>query len=1403
MKKVIAFVILQIVCIYSWAQAPGYNWTKVHGSSGLDEGRAVVVGSDGSIYYAGIFAGTIDADPGAGVVNLTSNGSNDMFIVKFDAAGNLQWARSIGGTLEESASDINLDNSGNIIVTGTFESTVDFDPSGATSNLTGLGNVDAFVLKLDSDGIFIWAKAITGAGGPESAYHVVIDAADNIHVTGYFSSTVDFDPNAGTNFITSNGASDIYILKLSSSGNYIWVKSFGAGASDQPSESFLDASGNIYNVGFFQGIVDFDPSGATFDITAAGGFDSYILKLDINGSFVWAKALQGSSNEVIYSLDATSNGDIVVAGYFTGTVDFDPGIGTTYKSSVGNNDAFFGIINTSGDLVWMRTLGDAGNESANAVAVRNDQIYLAGNFEGSVDFDPDASTNQLISNGNSDCSIAKYDINGNYIWAYSFGGTEWELIYEMFIDDDVNIFLAGYFRTAVDFDITAGADTYASQGNNDAFLLSLAGCSSTSSTINPIVCNSFTSPSGNNIYTSSGTYTDTIQNAAGCDSIITINLIIPANCNSCEIANYPFSGNANDASGYLNHGTVNGATLTTDRFGNANSAYQFDGVDDYIDLGTSNLFELTDAFTISVWVKPDSFVGDMKVIEQADNSNFWANYQIYINSVGQVGIGLRESFSTTKYTLTSTSINLSEWNHIVARWSNTTFGGVCIIYINGVEAAYLNQESLGTNVWIEPVESTKIGADIHGSFAAFDGSIDDFKFFNCALSPSQIDSIYQAEAPSQPCGLTANATLISPTCFGGQDGNIDLSVTGGASPYNYQWSNSDNSEDISNLFAGNYTVIVTDAMGCDTMITYTINNGLALDISVIVTNASCGQNNGSATVNIANGTSPFNYQWSSGDTLNTADSLTAGIYMVTVTDANGCSEAETFGVNNTGGMTLSANVTDASCPGVFDGDIDLSVSGGTAPFTYSWSNAAITEDLTNVKAGAYMVQVTDNAGCVAVLTVNIGSSSIDLSSVVIGDPSCGNADGSIALSPTGGTAPYSYQWSSNAGSATTSSVTNLPAGSYFVQVSDNNGCSETEMFSISNPNAPQLEISSVSPAACNGGGGAVNMSVMGGVPPFIYEWSSGETTQDLSGIAQGLYSVDVTDGNGCVSSLNVLVPGTVLPPITLCMSTVNETNGKVLCLWQKPAVDYISHFNIYRENSIAGQYDFWFTRPFDSTSQWTDQTANPQIRGWRYKVTYVDTCGNESPVGINHKTIHVTANLGVGNVVNLIWDNYEGFAYPTFYIERYHPSTGWETIDSIPSSLNSYTDNFPPNGNLQYAISIKAPSTCDPTRIGVNTSRSNVKNQPISANNGISEENITEVTIYPNPAQNEIFVSLGNYKGEKYVLKMFNAIGEIVYQQTVSSSLQKIDTKELASGMYTLQISSEKENWLKKVVINK
>ena len=875
------------------------------------------------------------------------------------------------------------------------------------------------------------------------------------------------------------------------------------------------------------------------------------------------------------------------------------------------------------------------------------------------------------------------------------------------------------------------------------------------------------------------------------------------NPQGCIVAQYDFSGNANDVSGFANHGTVNGAVLTTDRFGNINSAHLFDGIDDYIDLGVSTSFILVDEFSISAWVKPDEFSSDMKIVEQADNTNFWDNYQVYVNPNGQVGVGLRSSFSNTEYTLTSSLLELNQWNNIIVSWSKSINGGLCKVFINGSEATYQTQEALVTDIWTEPIESTKIGADIHAGFDAFNGAIDDVKIFSCALSPSQIDSLYQSEAPAQPCGLTTNATLISPTCFDGQDGSIDLSVTGGSSPYNFQWSNSDNNEDVSNLFAGNYTVIVTDAYGCDTMITYTINNGLALDISVTVTNASCSQNNGSATVSIANGNSPFNYQWSSGDTLSTADSLTAGIYMLTVTDANGCSEAETFGVNNTSGMTLSANVTDASCPGIFDGDIDLTVSGGTAPFTYSWSNAAITQDLTNVKAGAYMVQVTDNAGCVSVLTVNIGSSSIDLSSATIIDPSCGNADGSISLSPAGGTAPYSYHWSANAGSAITSSVSNLPAGSYFVQVTDNNGCSESEMFSISNPNAPQLEISSVSPAACNGGGGAVNISMMGGVPPFTYEWSSGETTQDLSGVAQGQYSVDVTDGNGCVSSLNVIIPGTALPPITLCMSTVNETNGKVLCLWQKPAVDYISHFNIYRENSIAGQYDFWFTRPFDSTSQWTDQSANPNIRGWRYKVTYVDTCGNESPMGINHKTIHVTANLGVGNVVNLIWDNYEGFAYPTFYIERYHPSTGWETIDSIPSSLNSYTDNFPPNGNLQYAISIKSPSACDPTRVGVNTSRSNVKNQPISANNGISEENVTELIIYPNPAQNEIFVSLGNYNGQNYILKMYNAIGELIHQQTVSSSQIKIDTKVFVSGMYTLQISSEKDNWLKKVVINK
>ncbi|MFZ5554224.1 MAG: T9SS type A sorting domain-containing protein [Bacteroidota bacterium] len=873
-------------------------------------------------------------------------------------------------------------------------------------------------------------------------------------------------------------------------------------------------------------------------------------------------------------------------------------------------------------------------------------------------------------------------------------------------------------------------------------------------------------------------------------------------CSLTPVVDLRFNGNANDFSPYANNGTMTGATFSGDRFGNPGSAAQFDGSNDYVDIGSNTSLNFADQFTLSAWIYFTTPANDMKIIEQCDNVAQWANYQVIVTSTSQIGVGLRENLGTTKYTYSSQTLSSNQWYHLVVTWNKSINGGACRIFINGIETTYSMQEPLITDLYVLTPESTKIGADVYTPLDAYSGKMDDLKLFQCSLSAFQADSIYEAEAPMAPCGLTINPIIADPTCHDGNDGGISVTVSGGSGSYSYLWSNSQTTSGIAGLFPGDYTLTINDGVDCDTMITYTVNNPAEITFNVSIVSPNCGGNDGSAMANFVNGgQSPYSYSWSSGDTLDTADSLTAGIYMVTVTDANGCSASQTFGLNNTTSLNLSATTTNASCAGVFDGDIDLTVAGGTGPYTYSWSNAAVTEDLSNVKSGAYMVQVTDANGCVAVLTVNLIHNVIDLSAANIVDPTCGNTNGSVTVFPSGGVTPYTYQWSPNAGGSTTNSITGFGSGAYYLTVTDSNGCSETQGFMLSNPGGPVVQLNSITYADCEGNNGSVNISIASGIPPFSYSWSNGSTAQDLTNVTEGFYDLDVMDGNGCVTMFGADVPGLLPPPITLCMTTVDSTTGKVLCVWEKPALDHMSHFNIYRENAIAGQYDFWFSKPWDSLSQWTDQTANPLIRGWRYKVTMVDTCGNESPFGTNHKTIHLTASLGVGGVVNLIWDDYEGFPVSTFYIDRYHPSTGWVLIDSLPSSLHSYTDPSPPGlGNLKYSIDVKPPS-------GICTSTRAVNHNYTRSNRGGFEqpsvilplENILDVNLYPNPSNGDLTIELLN--GEAAQVEITDLTGRIIFSSPQNSLRKEYSLSAFSSGVYIVKVYSGqrqfKTRWIK------
>jgi hypothetical protein len=382
-----------------------FVWVKqlaaqVGSSSVWNKADDMVFDDQGNLYLSGTFAQTVDFDPGSGVSNLTSGASAESFVLKLNTCGDFIWAKQHGGSGAGTTTDIAIDNANNIYIAGPFANTINIGPF----VLTGAGNWEGYVARMNTAGTFLWAKRI-GSFGVDYFTDVKTNSVGSVVLTGLFNNTVDFDPNAGVFNMTSAGSYDAFVLTLDASGNFVWAKRTGNTGDDAARELVINNTDDIIAMGDYTGVVDFDPNAGVQNLTSAGGKDVYVQRLTSAGNYAWAGSMGSATDNYGRAMSIDGANNVYVSGdYSSGTLDVDPTAGVFNLG--GTFGSYISKINTSNAFVWGKKIDGAGiNAMWNNT---NNDLVTAGSFLGTADFDINAGVINLSSNGNTDAFIAKY-----------------------------------------------------------------------------------------------------------------------------------------------------------------------------------------------------------------------------------------------------------------------------------------------------------------------------------------------------------------------------------------------------------------------------------------------------------------------------------------------------------------------------------------------------------------------------------------------------------------------------------------------------------------------------------------------------------------------------------------------------------------------------------------------------------------------------------------------------------------------------------------------------------------------------------------------------------------------------------------------------------------------------------
>ena len=519
----------------------GFSFEDREGEN--DEGRKLVHDAQGNLYTCGYFQGGVDFDPSSGQSYLDAGANMAAYICKYDINNNLLWAKMIAGTSNVLGDDLTLDEQGNVIVTGWMMGTVDLDPGVGVQSETTSGSSDIFVVKLNSNGQFVWGKTMGGPSNDEG-WAIASDKNNDIYITGYFRSTADFDPGPGTtNLVAANR--DVFLVKLSSSGAYQWAFKTGGVSNDYGTSVCTDTLNNVIIGGYFRSNSDFDPSSGTYNLSSfvSGLYDAYIAKYTSGGSLIWAKNYGGYQSDYIYDIELDEHGAIYAIGAFKDTVDMDPGSGVIKIHSDNSSyyDNFVLKVDKNGNSLWAKAFGGGygsyPDEYPYDLDIATGNLYITGYFRDTTDLDPGPGVALGLGNGGQDIYVNVLDSAGNYLNSATFGGITTDIGQSISVYG-TSVFTTGYFQAYADFDPSSAEYRLNGFGDKDIFIQKLGSaipCSSTLDTLTPVACGSYTSPSGLLIQ-QSGVFYDTVPFGNGCDSVFRIELTVnPISIDTLEV----------------------------------------------------------------------------------------------------------------------------------------------------------------------------------------------------------------------------------------------------------------------------------------------------------------------------------------------------------------------------------------------------------------------------------------------------------------------------------------------------------------------------------------------------------------------------------------------------------------------------------------------------------------------------------------------------------------------------------------------------------------------------------------------------------------------------------------------------------------------------------------------------